>query len=66
MRKNIELMTSFQENNNQIKNSKKLICPQDIKPFYQAALAKGTKFIDSLFPPQLSTIGDVAKFKFGW
>ena len=46
MRKNIELMTSFQDNN-QIKNSKKLICPEDIKPFYQAALAKGTKYIDS-------------------
>lgn len=27
--------------------NQKLTCPEDIKPFYEAALAKGKKFIDS-------------------
>lgn len=25
----------------------KMVCPEDIKPLYQAALSKGTKFVDT-------------------
>lgn len=43
-----------------------LICPSDIVDKYNAVRSKGQKFIDSEFPPQLSSIGDPNKFKFGW
>lgn len=66
MRKNIEAMTSGPTDVKFQGGGKKMICPPDIKPFYDAALAKKTKFVDNEFPAQLSTIGDTSKFKFGW
>lgn len=44
----------------------KMICPDDIKAKYQAALSKGTKFVDSQFPAELKSIGNASDFKFGW
>jgi len=43
-----------------------MICPDEIKSVYEEALAKGKKFIDKDFPPELKSLGDVSKFKFGW
>lgn len=47
MRKNIEAMNSGPVDVKFQGGGKKMICPEDIKPFYEAALAKKTKFIDS-------------------
>ena len=49
MRKNIDAMKSSPVQNqvNFTNSQSKLICPEDIKPIYEAALARKTKFVDS-------------------
>ena len=32
-------------------NGTQMICPEEIKSIYYAALQKGTKFVDMEFPP---------------
>lgn len=46
MKKNIELMIHNPSKDYIKGGNTKLICPQDIKPFYESALAKGKKFVD--------------------
>ena len=40
------------------KKSTNLVCPADIKPLYDQAVAKGTKFTDNEFPAEQKSIGD--------
>ena len=47
MRRNIQLMYSNAEEAKKNFSKTKMVCPEDIRPIYEAALAKGTKYTDS-------------------
>jgi hypothetical protein len=45
------MQTNMNQFNFNAGNGTQMICPEQIKPLYQAALQKGTKFVDMEFPP---------------
>lgn len=66
MRKNIEMMQSNVSANANVGKGTKMVCPQDIRPIYEAALAKKVKFVDESFPANSTSLGNIQDFRFGW